>query len=62
MNLFYIIFILPLVFPKIKKRYPDKSGVFNWATSIVIILAIYLAAYGIGFIVGTASKAISTGG
>ena len=62
MNLFYALFILPLVFPKIKKRYPDKSEVFHWATSGVICLAIYLAVYGIGFIFGTASKAISTGG
>ena len=62
MTLLYALCILPLVFPKIKKRYPDKSGVFHWTTSGVICLAIYLALYGMGFIFGTASKAISTGG
>tara|TARA_B100001250_G_C19711584_1_gene749467 strand:+ start:342 stop:530 length:189 start_codon:yes stop_codon:yes gene_type:complete len=50
MNLIYALCFLPLVFPKIKKRYPDKSGVFHIATSGVICLLIYSAFYGMGFI------------
>ncbi len=40
MDLLPAVFLLPFVLPKIKKRYPDKSEVFYFATSGVICLVL----------------------
>ena len=45
MHLFYAFCCLPLVYTKIQKHYPDKSGGFNIAAAGAICLAICVAFY-----------------